>query len=167
MTRSEELSKIALIAGEILLGRGWRLATVESCTGGWICQVVTSLAGSSDWFECGLVTYSNTSKATLVGVPGSVISSYGAVSGEVAEAMVSGALERTDASVAVSVTGIAGPGGGSEEKPVGTVYMAWQFPGGMAASERFHFHGDREEVRRQSVTTALLELARRAEAIPG
>ena len=166
MTKSEELSQIAQKAGEILLGRGWRLATVESCTGGWICQVVTSLAGSSDWFECGLVTYSNTSKAALVGVPGSLISSYGAVSGEVAEAMVSGALERTDASVAVSVTGIAGPGGGSAEKPVGTVFMAWQFPGGAAVSERFHFHGDRGKVRRQSVATALSELARRAEAIP-
>ena len=89
MTKSEEFSQIARKAGEILLGRGWRLATVESCTGGWICQVVTSLAGSSDWFECGLVTYSNTSKATLVGVPGSLISSYGAVSAQVAEAMVS------------------------------------------------------------------------------
>ena len=166
MTKSEELSQIARKAGEILLGRGWRLATVESCTGGWICQVVTSLAGSSDWFECGMVTYSNTSKAALVGVPGSLISSYGAVSAQVAEAMVSGALERTDASVAVSVTGIAGPGGGSEEKPVGTVFMAWQFPGGAAVSERFHFHGDREEVRRQSVATALSELARRAEANP-
>ena len=166
MTKSEELSQIARKAGELLLGRGWRLATVESCTGGWICQVVTSLAGSSDWFECGLVTYSNTSKAALVGVPGSLISSYGAVSAQVAEAMVSGALERTDASVAVSVTGIAGPGGGSEEKPVGTVFMAWQFPGGAAVSERFHFHGDREEVRRQSVATALSELARRAEANP-
>ena len=166
MTKSEELSQIARKAGEILLGRGWRLAAVESCTGGWICQVVTSLAGSSDWFECGMVTYSNTSKAALVGVPGSLISSYGAVSAQVAEAMVSGALERTDASVAVSVTGIAGPGGGSEEKPVGTVFMAWQFPGGAAVSERFHFHGDREEVRRQSVATALSELARRAEANP-
>ncbi|MBE30703.1 MAG: damage-inducible protein CinA [Acidiferrobacteraceae bacterium] len=166
MTKSEELSQIARKAGEILLERGWRLTTVESCTGGWICQVVTSLAGSSDWFECGMVTYSNTSKAALVGVPGSLISSYGAVSAQVAEAMVSGALERTDASVAVSVTGIAGPGGGSEEKPVGTVFMAWQFPGGAAVSERFHFHGDREEVRRQSVATALSELARRAEANP-
>ena len=166
MTKSEELSQIARKAGEILLERGWRLTTVESCTGGWICQVVTSLAGSSDWFECGMVTYSNTSKAALVGVPGSLISSYGAVSAQVAEAMVSGALERTDASVAVSVTGIAGPGGGSAEKPVGTVFMAWQFPGGAAVSERFHFHGDRGEVRRQSVATALSELARRAEAIP-
>ena len=166
MTKSEELSQIARKAGEILLERGWRLTTVESCTGGWICQVVTSLAGSSDWFECGMVTYSNTSKAALAGVPGSLISSYGAVSAQVAEAMVSGAQERTDASVAVSVTGIAGPGGGSEEKPVGTVYMAWQFPGREAVSERFHFHGDREEVRRQTVATALSELARRAEANP-
>ena len=166
MTKSEELSQIALKAGEILRGRGWRLATVESCTGGWVWQVGTALAGRSGWVWGGPGTFSNATQATPVGGPGSVISSYGAVSGEVAEAMVSGALERTDASVAVSVTGIAGPGGGSEEKPVGTVYMAWQFPGGVAASERFHFHGDREEVRRQSVTTALLELARRAEAIP-
>jgi len=167
MTKSDELVQIAQKAGEILLARGWRLATVESCTGGWISQTVTSLAGSSDWFECGLVTYSNTSKASLAGVAGSLISRYGAVSAEVAEAMASGALERTDASVALSVTGIAGPGGGSEEKPVGTVYMAWQFPGRNAVSERFHFHGDREAVRRQTVATALSELARLAQAIPG
>ena len=167
MTKSDELVQIAQKAGEILLARGWRLATVESCTGGWISQTVTSLAGSSDWFECGLVTYSNTSKASLAGVAGSLISRYGAVSAEVAEAMASGALERTDASVALSVTGIAGPGGGSEEKPVGTVYMAWQFPGRNAVSERFHFHGDRKAVRRQTVATALSELARLAQAIPG
>ena len=167
MTKSDELVQIAQKAGGILLARGWRLATVESCTGGWISQTVTAIAGSSDWFECGLVTYTHTSKASRAGVAGSLISGYGAVSAQVAEAMVSGALDRTGASVAVSVTGIAGPGGGSEEKPVGTVYMAWQFPGRNAGSERFHFHGKREAVRRQTVAIALSELTRLAQAIPG
>ena len=164
MTKSDELVQIAAKAGEILLDRGWRLAAVESCTGGWIAKTVTSLSGSSDWFECGLVTYSNASKESLVGVPEAMISRHGAVSAEVAEAMVSGALEYTGASDAVSVTGIAGPGGGSDEKPVGTVYLAWQFPGIETVSERFHFHGNRDEVRRQSVATALSELARLIQA---
>ena len=164
MTKSDELVQIAAKAGEILLDRGWRLAAVESCTGGWIAKTVTSLSGSSDWFECGLVTYSNASKESLVGVPEAMISRHGAVSAEVAEAMVSGALECTGASAAVSVTGIAGPGGGSDEKPVGTVYLAWQFPGIETVSERFHFHGNRDEVRRQSVATALSELARLIQA---
>jgi len=166
MTKSDELVQIAVKTGELLLNRGWRLAAVESCTGGWIAQTVTSLAGSSDWFECGLVTYSNASKESLVGVPGSMISRYGAVSAEVAEAMVSGVLQRTGAHAAVSVTGIAGPGGGSDEKPVGTVYIAWQFPGVDTVSERFHFHGDRDEVRRQSVATAFSELVRLIQAVP-
>ncbi|HCK76963.1 MAG TPA: damage-inducible protein CinA [Gammaproteobacteria bacterium] len=166
MTKSDELMQIAVTAGEILLDRSWRLAAVESCTGGWIAQTVTSLAGCSDWFECGLVTYSNASKESLVGVPGSLISRHGAVSAEVAEAMVSGALERTGADVAVSVTGIAGPGGGSDQKPVGTVYMAWQLPGADAVSERFHFHGNRDEVRYRSVVTALSELVRLIQAMP-
>jgi len=166
MTKSDELVQIAAKTGELLLDRGWRLAAVESCTGGWIAQTVTSLAGSSDWFECGLVTYSNASKESLVGVPGSMISRYGAVSAEVAEAMVSGVLQRTGAHAAVSVTGIAGPGGGSDEKPVGTVYIAWQFPGVDTVSERFHFHGDRDEVRRQSVATAFSELVRLIQAVP-
>ena len=167
MTESDELVQIVSNAGEILTARGWRLAAVESCTGGWIAKAVTSIAGSSDWFECGVVTYSNASKQSLAGVPGSLISRHGAVSAEVAEAMVSGVLERTGASAAVSVTGIAGPGGGSDEKPVGTVYMAWQLPGMDSVSERFHFHGDRDQVRRQSVATALSELARLAQGVPG
>ena len=95
-----------------------------------------------------------------------MISRYGAVSAEVAEAMVSGVLQRTGAHAAVSVTGIAGPGGGSDEKPVGTVYIAWQFPGVDTVSERFHFHGDRDEVRRQSVATAFSELVRLIQAVP-
>ena len=166
MTKSAELVQIAAKTGEILLDRGWRLAAVESCTGGWIAQTVPSLAGSSAWFECGLVTYSNASKESLVGVPGSMISRYGAVSAEVAEAMVSGVLQRTGAHAAVSVTGIAGPGGGSDEKPVGTVYIAWQFPGVDTVSERLHYHPDRDEVRPQSVATANSELLRQIQALP-
>ncbi|HCX86473.1 MAG TPA: damage-inducible protein CinA [Gammaproteobacteria bacterium] len=167
MTKSDELVQIASKVGEILIARGWRLAAVESCTGGWIAKTVTSISGSSDWFECGLVTYSNASKVSLAGVPESLISRHGAVSAEVAKAMVTGVLDRTDASAAVSLTGIAGPGGGSAEKPVGTVYMGWQLPGVDAVSERFHFHGARDEVRWQSVATALSELARIAQSAPG
>ena len=166
MIESDELVQIAVKTGEILLDRGWRLAAVESCTGGWIAKTATSISGSSDWFECGLVTYSNASKESLVGVPRSMISRHGAVSAEVAEAMVEGVLERTDARAAISVTGIAGPGGGSDEKPVGTIYIAWQFPGVETMSERFHFHGDRDEVRRQSVATALSELVRLIQVAP-
>ena len=143
-----------------LLSKGWRLVTVESCTGGWIAETATSVAGSSDWFECGLVTYSNDSKTRLAGVPADLIQRYGAVSGEVVCAMTKGALARTNANVAIAVSGVAGPGGGSEEKPVGTVFIAWQFPGFEAHSQRFHFHGDREAVRRQTVSTALEELTR-------
>ena len=160
MTKSDELVQIAQKAGEILLARGWRLATVESCTGGWISQTVTSLEGSSDWFECGLVTYSNTSKASLAGVAGSLISRYGAVSAQVAEAMVSGALERTGASVAVSVTGIAGPGGGSEEKPVGTVWIATSL-GDEVAATMCRYSGGRAAVRAKAGQAALAAVYRR------
>jgi len=143
---------------QLMLDRNWRMATVESCTGGWIAQSLTSLSGSSDWFDCGLVTYSNRAKERFAGVAQELIAAHGAVSAEVALAMAAGTRSRIDVEVAVAVTGIAGPSGGSEQKPVGTVYIAWEIAGRDPLVERFHFHGDREAIRRQSVATAIEEL---------
>ena len=143
---------------QLLLDRNWRMATVESCTGGWIAQSLTSLSGSSDWFDCGLVTYSNRAKERFAGVSQELIAAHGAVSAEVALAMAAGARSRIDVEVVVAVTGIAGPSGGSEQKPVGTVYIAWEIAGRDPLVERFHFHGDREAIRQQSVATAIEEL---------
>lgn len=143
---------------QLMLDRNWRMATVESCTGGWIAQSLTSLSGSSDWFDCGLVTYSNRAKERFAGVSQELIAAHGAVSAEVALAMAAGTRSRIDVEVVVAVTGIAGPSGGSEQKPVGTVYIAWEIAGRDPLVERFHFHGDREAIRRQSVATAIEEL---------
>ena len=143
---------------QLMLDRNWRMATVESCTGGWIAQSLTSLSGSSDWFDCGLVTYSNRAKERFAGVSQELIAAHGAVSAEVALAMAAGARSRINVEVVVAVTGIAGPSGGSEQKPVGTVYIAWEIAGRDPLVERFHFHGDREAIRRQSVATAIEEL---------
>ena len=130
------------------------LATAESCTGGWVAQVVTSVAGSSAWFDRGFVTYSNEAKAELLGVRTDTLQAHGAVSEETAREMARGALERSQATVAVSITGVAGPTGGTPEKPVGTVCFAWA-RGGAVRSETRRFAGDREGIRRQSVILAL------------
>ncbi|MCW9017265.1 MAG: CinA family protein, partial [Kangiellaceae bacterium] len=123
-----------------------KVATVESCTGGWIGKTLTDQAGSSDWFAGGLITYTNESKTKLASVPEPLISQYGAVSPEVAEAMARGAEKYFDRCVTVAVTGVAGPGGGSEEKPVGTVCIATCLLG-QTNAKQFHFNGDRESVR--------------------
>jgi nicotinamide-nucleotide amidase len=130
------------------------LATAESCTGGWAAQVVTSVAGSSAWFERGFVTYSNAAKQELLGVRAETLRAHGAVSEETAREMAGGALERSRATIAVSITGVAGPAGGTPEKPVGTVCFAWA-RGGTVRSETRRFAGDREGIRRQSVILAL------------
>lgn len=130
------------------------LATAESCTGGWAAQVVTSVAGSSAWFERGFVSYSNEAKQELLGVRPETLRAHGAVSEETAREMARGALERSRATIAVSITGVAGPGGGTPEKPVGTVCFAWA-RAGEVRSETRRFAGDRESVRRQSVILAL------------
>lgn len=130
------------------------LTTAESCTGGWAAQVVTSVAGSSAWFDRGFVTYSNAAKQEMLGVRPETLRVHGAVSEETAREMARGALERSRATVAVSITGVAGPGGGSQEKPVGMVCFAWS-RGDEVRSETRHFAGDRESVRRQSVILAL------------
>lgn len=138
------------------------MATAESCTGGGIAQALTAVAGSSTWFDAGFVTYSNQAKSRMLDVPAEVIAEHGAVSEAVVKAMVAGAVANSEASFAVAVSGVAGPGGGSPEKPVGTVWIAW---GGRSVNEGeaiqaecFLFDGDREAVREQTIDTALSRL---------
>lgn len=132
------------------------LSTAESCTGGWISQEMTALAGSSAWFDCAFVTYSNRAKATMLGVPLEILNdpAVGAVSEETVLAMAAGAIAKSDANVAVAVSGVAGPGGGSKTKPVGTVWIAWQWEA-KSIARCFQFSGDRESVRRSTVIAAL------------
>lgn len=158
------LSALVYDLGERLLVKGARLCTVESCTGGGIAQAMTDIPGSSQWFECGWVAYSNAAKTAMVDVPPGLIEEHGAVSEAVARAMVEGGLARCDADLALSVTGIAGPGGGTAEKPVGTVCFGWQARGREARVETRHFGGERHEVRLQSMLHALSELLAREAA---
>jgi nicotinamide-nucleotide amidase len=148
------MDQLARRLGERLKAASAVLATAESCTGGWAAQVVTSVAGSSAWFDRGFVTYSDAAKQELLGVRAETLRSRGAVSEETAREMARGALERSQATVAVSITGIAGPGGGTPEKPVGTVCIAWALRGA-TKSETRRLSGDRESIRRQSVVLAL------------
>ncbi|GAB2744298.1 CinA family protein [Melaminivora jejuensis] len=143
---------------DALLARGWMLATAESCTGGLIAAACTDRAGSSQWFERGFVSYSNAAKAELLGVPASLIETHGAVSEAVARAMAEGALAHSAAQASLAVTGVAGPGGGSPAKPVGTVWLAWSLAG-RTHSEVQHFAGDRAAVRAATVRHALGRLA--------
>lgn len=153
-----ELSRLATRLGNVLRESHHRLVTAESCTGGWIAKSVTDIAGSSDWFDCGMAAYSYEAKQALLGVRPQTLEVHGAVSRETVIEMVSGALVNSGASIAVAVTGIAGPGGGSEDKPVGTVWIGWKRRGGYAKAEVFNFEGDREAVRRQTVAAALIGL---------
>ena len=155
----EYLRQQALALGEQLRAAREHVVTAESCSGGWIAKCLTDVAGSSEWFDCGMVVYSYEAKQGLLGVRPQTLEEHGAVSRETAIEMVSGALVHSGASVAVAVTGIAGPGGGSEDKPVGTVWIAWKRRGGYARAEVFHFPGDREAVRRQTVGRALAGVA--------
>jgi len=160
-----DLEALALTLGRALEKRGWRLSAAESCTGGWIAKAVTDVAGSSQWFDGGIVAYSNAAKVALLGVPSDVLAAHGAVSEATVRAMAEGARSRFAADLAVAVSGVAGPGGGSAEKPVGTVHFAWAAPGGVTAARRV-FAGNRESVRRQTVALALerlLELAAKDE----
>jgi len=152
---AEPLTALAMSVGARLKAAGQLLVTAESCTGGWIAQVVTAIAGSSDWFERGYVTYSNAAKRESLGVAQDTLARFGAVSEETAREMAIGALAASHASVALAVTGVAGPSGGSTEKPVGTVCFAWALRGRPPCSETRRFPGDRGEVRRQSVIRSL------------
>jgi nicotinamide-nucleotide amidase len=161
---SAELQTRVEALATALRARGWMLATAESCTGGLISAACTSLAGSSDWFERGFVTYSNAAKSDLLGAPAALIEQHGAVSEEVARAMAEGALTRSKAQVSVAVTGVAGPGGGSVVKPVGTVWMAVSQAGGTTAAELLQLAGDRAAVRAQTVARALNAVIKAANA---
>jgi nicotinamide-nucleotide amidase len=156
----QKISELAQQLGEHLKTHHMTLATAESCTGGWIAKVITDLPGSSEWFEGGIVSYSNHLKQSLLGVPTEILETFGAVSSETVKAMTGGVFNLTTADVAVSVSGIAGPGGGSDEKPVGTVWLCWGKRGKDLHAEIFQFEGDREAIRLQSVEQALIGLAR-------
>lgn len=148
--------QVQVLAG-LLRARGWRMACAESCTGGLIAAACTALAGSSDWFERGFVTYSNDAKTELLGVNPALIQAHGAVSEEVARAMAAGALQRAPVQLAAAVTGIAGPGGAMPGKPVGTVWLAWATAQGVQAA-RLQLGGDRDAVRGATVAATLRRL---------
>lgn len=157
------LAQVTVLA-DALRARGWSLATAESCTGGLIAAACTDVVGSSDWFERGVVTYSNAAKHDLLGVDDALIHQHGAVSRLVALAMATGALARSRAQLAVAVTGIAGPAGGTPDKPVGTVWIATAMQDGAAQAACFRFGGDRRAVREASVQEAFALLIARLQA---
>ena len=156
----DQISQLAAELGLLLQALNAQVTTAESCTGGGIAEAITRIAGSSAWFEAGFVTYSNQQKTRQLDVPESLFTQVGAVSREVVEAMVRGAQVQSGARFAVAVSGVAGPGGGSPEKPVGTVWLAWG-AGDEVSTERRHFPGNRDEVRQQTVIAALEGLIRR------
>ncbi len=158
------LTPLLLPLADALRAKGWRVAAAESCTGGLIAAACTSLAGSSDWFERGFVTYSNAAKSEQLGVDAALIAAHGAVSAEVVSAMVAGALAHSPADIAVAVTGIAGPGGAVPGKPVGTVWLAVMLRGGAAQAEGLQLAGDRASVRAQTCVLALQRLSALCEA---
>lgn len=146
---------LAQQVADTLLSRGWLLAAAESCTGGGIAVALTDISGSSQWFERGFVTYSNQAKQDMLGVRSETLTKYGAVSEAVVTEMVTGALTHSNAQVTVAVSGIAGPAGGTPDKPVGTVCLAWQMEGGMPVVRTEYFSGNRAVVRSKTVKHAL------------
>jgi len=153
-----ELERLSQDTGDWLASRGHTLATAESCTGGWIAEVITATSGSSAWFDRGWVTYSNEAKQQMLGVRADTLAAHGAVSEAVVREMAEAAIARSNASHAIAVSGVAGPTGGSPEKPVGTVWIAWARRDGLTLTELQHFEGSREAVRRQTVVRALAAL---------
>jgi nicotinamide-nucleotide amidase len=162
----DNINNIALAekVGQTLKSKKRLLSVAESCTGGGICQALTEIPGSSDWFDCGFVSYSNSSKAEMLDISAALIAEHGAVSEEIAAAMAAGALANSEANVAISTTGIAGPGGAVPGKPVGTVCFAWLI-GGISYTERKVFSGDRHAVREQTIEHALTKLHRLLEEV--
>ncbi|MFC3913175.1 CinA family protein [Pseudaeromonas sharmana] len=157
---NSEIEHWARKLGALLTARGLMATTAESCTGGGVAYAITEISGSSAWFDRSFVTYTNAAKSQMLGVPVELIETHGAVSEQVVQAMALGALKRSDAQIAVALSGVAGPGGGSATKPVGLVWMAWawQWPGNEASgciSEACHFPGDRSSVRQQAIIQAL------------
>lgn len=156
---TNEIIDLATKVGRALEGKRLTLSTAESCTGGGVSQAITEIAGSTGWFDCGFVTYSNASKTEMLEVPAALIAQFGSVSEEVAGAMAEGALANSSADVAISTTGIAGPSGAVPGKPVGTVCFGWS-RGDTTHTERLVFAGDRQAVREQAVAYALRGLLR-------
>jgi nicotinamide-nucleotide amidase len=156
---TNDILESATRVGQALAARNWLLATAESCSGGGIAYAITDIPGSSDWFDCGFVSYSNAAKSGMLDVPAALIAQCGAVSEEVAAAMAEGAVANSNAHVAISTTGIAGPTGAVPGKPVGTVCFGWS-KGDTTYTERLVFQGDRQEVRRQTIEHALKGLLR-------
>lgn len=152
------LYRLAETVGLALQQRGMMLATAESCTGGWVGEAVTAVPGSSAWFERGFITYTNPSKQDMLDVAAATLAAYGAVSEPTVREMAAGALKHSRAQVALAISGVAGPGGGTADKPVGTVWFAWAFESGASASEKHVFSGDRRAIRQQAVARALQRL---------
>lgn len=151
----EILQNLARVVGKQLIDQNLTMATAESCTGGWLSKIVTDIDGSSQWFDCALVTYSNRAKQDLLGVSDNTLQTMGAVSQLTVKEMVLGLMDRCNANVGVSISGIAGPAGGTEDKPVGLVWIAWARPGQLIETVKYQFDGDRDQVRRQAVYEAL------------
>lgn len=154
----DNLNNLSIQLGAALQKHGYKLALAESCTGGMASAAITEIAGSSDWFDRGFITYSNASKQDLLNVSSSTLATYGAVSEETAKEMALGALNYSHADIAASITGIAGPSGGSAEKPVGTVCFAWTTKDGRSKTFSEHFIGTRQTIRHQAVTRLVTDL---------
>jgi nicotinamide-nucleotide amidase len=151
----QQLYELAAPVGQTLKCHGFKLATAESCTGGWIAQCITDVPGSSAWFDRGFITYSNEAKIELLGVDRQTITDFGAVSAETVQAMAMGTLRHSLANIVVAVSGIAGPSGGTQQKPVGTVWFAWQRLGGECLVKQYWFEGERRTIRWHAVKAAL------------
>lgn len=154
---NQTTNSLALQLGTALAQCGAKVTAAESCTGGGVAHAITAVAGSSAWFDCGFVTYANSAKQALLGVPQEILVEQGAVSESVVRHMVAGAARVANADYAVAISGIAGPGGGTDDKPVGTVWFAWQSPSGVSA-QKYQLSGDRTAVREQAIKISLQEL---------
>ena len=160
------LFELAVCVGAALKAQGLMLATAESCTGGWVAQAVTAVPGSSGWFERGFITYTYISKREMLGVSQDTLAAHGAVSEPTVREMVTGALANSHAQIAVAISGTAGPGGGTPDKPVGTVCLAWAVKNGEPKSTTLRLQGDREGIRREAVRTALEGVLELLPAVP-
>lgn len=155
MSYAVDIAQKSIELGRVLQAKNWSMAAAESCTGGWLAKSVTDVAGSSAWFDRGFVTYSNLSKQEMLGVLRETLQQYGAVSEATVREMALGALRHSQADCSVAISGIAGPGGATTEKPVGLVWLAWGLRDGMVQAHSFHFAGDRESVRAQAVLAGM------------
>ena len=159
---NDDLQQLTKQVAQLLLDRGCLLSTAESCTGGWVAKCCTDIAGSSAWFDCGFVTYSNQSKQHMLSVDITTLETFGAVSEQTVIEMANGAINNSCAHISVAISGIAGPDGGSKDKPVGTVCFAWSIKNNSTITEQHHLKGDRNTVRRQAVMIALQGIIKNA-----